>query len=206
MRRTSALPVSWVRASIGIVVVIMIQLSVFDQVLVGGLLEVQLPLLMVVAVAMSARPDEAALFGFQCGLILDLFHIGPFGQFALAYCLVAFAIAAGAARRRTKRLDPHSGLQRFGQRCLLGGTAAVASSLIIGGVTIAVAGRPMNPPAVGEWADLGVACGSILLIHPVARVVRTIGILRSTHRIRLNLARPTEPMVAYGPVALGNHD
>ncbi len=206
MRRMSALPFSWIRAGIGAFVVIMIQLSVFDQVLIGGVVEVQLPLLLVISVAMSTRRDEAALFGFQCGLMVDLFHVGPFGQFALAYCLVAFAIAAGAARRRARRLDAQSTLHRFGQRGLIAGTAAIATSLIVSAVAFAVAGATANVPSIVEVADLGVVCGSVLLIHPVARGVHATGIVRSRSRIRFDLARRGESMVSHGPVTLGSHD
>lgn len=206
MRRASALPVSWIRASVGAFTVIMIQLAVFDQVLIGGLVEVQLPLLLVVAVAMLARTDEAALFGFHCGLLVDLFHVGPFGQFALAYCLVAAAVAAGAARRRAQRLDAHSAIHRFAQRCLISGTAAIASSLVISVVALVVAGSTAAVTSVVELADLSAVCGSVLVIHPVARAVRAAGVLRSRGRIPFDLAGRGESIIGHGPVTLGSHD
>ncbi len=84
------------RATIVIVVVLLVQHTLLDLVRVGGA-HPDVMLLLPVAAGYAAGPDRGAVFGFITGLVADLFLPTPFGLSALVGCLLGFA--TGTATR-----------------------------------------------------------------------------------------------------------
>jgi rod shape-determining protein MreD len=84
------------RSTIVIVVVLLVQHTLLDLVVVDGA-HPDLMLLLPVAAGYAAGPDRGAVFGFITGLVADLFLPTPFGLSALIGCLLGFA--TGTATR-----------------------------------------------------------------------------------------------------------
>jgi len=78
------------RATIVIVVVLVIQQTVLDSVRIGGA-HPDLMVLLPVMAGYAAGPDRGAVFGFITGLVADLFLPTPYGLSALVGCLLGFS-------------------------------------------------------------------------------------------------------------------
>ncbi len=143
---------------------VVIQVGVLDRLAGPSAVRVDLPLLVVVAVALVARLDEAAVVGFAGGLLLDLVSIGPFGLHALIATLGATAAAAAAGT-----IDP--GARRWstigGRSAAAAGMAAAAPVAHLVGAAIVVPTRP----SVGSL----VASVSIPSLLAAALAIQVIG-------------------------------
>jgi rod shape-determining protein MreD len=78
------------RATLVIVVVLVIQHTLLDSVRVDGA-HPDLMLVLPVAAGYAAGPDRGAVFGFITGLVADLFLPTPYGLSALVGCLLGFS-------------------------------------------------------------------------------------------------------------------
>ena len=77
------------RATIVIVVALVVQQTLLDAVRVDGA-HPDVMLLLPVAAGYAAGPDRGAVFGFITGLVADLFLPTPFGLSALVGCLLGY--------------------------------------------------------------------------------------------------------------------
>jgi rod shape-determining protein MreD len=84
------------RATLVIVVVLVVQHTLVDSVRVGGA-HPDLMLLLPIAAGYAAGPDRGAVFGFITGLVADLFLPTPYGLSALVGCLLGYG--TGVATR-----------------------------------------------------------------------------------------------------------
>ena len=85
--------ISWSRLALLGLVVVLAQITFFDQTLLLDMARIDLPAFLVVGLANKLDPDPAAIAGFGIGIVLDLFYSSPFGLFALVFCFSAWAIA-----------------------------------------------------------------------------------------------------------------
>ncbi len=182
---------AWGRSLLVLVVAVLLQVTVFDAVAFGGYARIDLPLVAVVAIAMGVRTEDAAVTGFAAGLAVDLFQVGPFGQYSLVYCLVAYVVAQTGRRLTTSVVSPASGsmlgetseassmVSKIGTRSLVAGTAAAAAWALI-----SIVGTVVKPavPSVFEvlaGVPLGTLAGAVVLIHPMGWLVGALGVARA---------------------------
>jgi rod shape-determining protein MreD len=85
--------ISWSRLAFVAVVVVLAQVTFFDQTMFLDLARIDLPAFLLVGLANKLEPDPAAISGFGIGIVLDLFYSSPFGLFALLFCFSGWAIA-----------------------------------------------------------------------------------------------------------------
>lgn len=133
--------ISWGRLGLIGVVVVLIQVTFFDQTMLLDVARADLPAFLVVGLANKLDPDPAAIAGFGVGLILDLFYSSPFGLFAFIFCFAGWAIA-----KVTPIVDVADSFTRFAARGVQFGLLWFGT-WIIGGVF------GMGRPAL-EWATL----------------------------------------------------
>lgn len=179
-------PMAWVRTLVVVLSATVIQVSVLDRMDFGGILRIELPLLIVVAVAMRAHRDDAIVVGFAAGVAADLFQLGPFGQSGLAYCVSAL-LAARLCRSATdgvrtpafgthRRFEPGSWFAVAARRAFVAGTALVVAWLVVVVVTSpSILTRPVD--LIGRLPLAGLT-GAVVGIHPVvvlARRLRLVG-------------------------------
>lgn len=173
--------VAWVRTLIGLAVAVVVQVTVLDRLDPGGVIRFDLPLLLVVAVGLWSRADDAALLGFAAGVGVDLFHVGPFGHHSLVYCLVGLAVAGVSSR-----LEDHhpvvgsvaaTTLHRAARRALLAATAAMTAG--VGLLLVRAAAEPMVPPVdqIVMAQPLSGLVGSIVGINLLAPSIRRLGLV-----------------------------
>ncbi len=156
--------IRWRHALAGIGCAVLLQVAVFDQILVADRLRLDLPLFLVIGIGFAASSTNAAILGFAVGLAVDLFQFGPFGLHALVFCLVSWALAEAKLRA----LQPGRSF-----RTVQGGMAAIAvtsvtwlagavfgqsppefsvRSLVLLALTGVVGGVVVHPATVlGEW-------------------------------------------------------
>lgn len=89
--------IAWLRTLTLLAVVVVAQVTILD-VIAGRLIRVDAPLLLLVAMAFRARPDELSVVAFAAGVGIDLFHAGPFGQHAVAYVTIGIVSATIVGR------------------------------------------------------------------------------------------------------------
>jgi len=183
--------IAWARALLVLTVAVLFQVTLLDRLDPAGVVRFDLPLLFVVAVALRSGADDAALLGFAAGLGVDLFHVGPFGQHSLVYCLLGLAVAAASRRldgpRRAGGLAALAGLgtdtaRRAARRALLAGTATVAAGF--GLLVVRAAAEPTIPPldAIVVSQPLGGLTGSIIGINLVAASIRGLRLVAEPDR------------------------
>lgn len=85
--------ISWPRFGLLAIVVVLAQVTFFDQTMLVDLARIDLPAFLLVGLANKLEPDPAAIAGFGIGIVLDLFYSSPFGLFALIFCFSGWAIA-----------------------------------------------------------------------------------------------------------------
>lgn len=81
----------WLRAGLVLVVALVLHTSVFPQLRVA---EVRPDLMLLLAVlgGLSAGPQVGAVFGFACGLAVDLLLQTPLGLSALTFSLIGYGV------------------------------------------------------------------------------------------------------------------
>ncbi len=105
--------IGWPKLALLAVVVVLLQVSFFDQTMLADLARVDLPAFLVVGLANKLEPDPAAIAGFGVGIFLDLFYSSPFGLFALLFCFAGWAIAS-----ITPLVDVADAFTRYGARAV----------------------------------------------------------------------------------------
>lgn len=103
--------IRWGRLGLLGVIVVLAQVTFFDQTLLLDLARVDLPAFLLVGLANKLDPEKASISGFGIGLISDLFYSSPFGLFALIFCFAGWTIATVAPI-----IDASDGITRFAAR------------------------------------------------------------------------------------------
>lgn len=118
-----------VRTALLVVTVIVVQVAVFPQLRIAGVVP-DLGLVLAAAIAFSDGPESAAVAGFAAGLGFDLFLETPVGLNALSYALTGYAIGVlqTSLLRAPRWIAPVLGLAAG----LLGGAIFVGSSALAG--------------------------------------------------------------------------
>lgn len=144
--------------------VVVVQVAVFDVVRPLGL-RVDLPLLLVLGVGLTARRADAAVVGWGTGLLVDLHHLGPLGLTALVYAVAGWSLAD--SRRRAVEPGPAF-------RTVQGVLAAVGITWVlwVGGVLLGRGGAGLGWWLVG-WSTEAAVVGAIG-VHPAAAVGRRL--------------------------------
>ncbi len=183
--------VAWGRALVLAALFVLAQVTIIDQIEFGGLLRIDLPLLLVIAVASAARSDHAAVVGFGTGLAVDLFQLGPFGQHSLVYCVIGFAISSsiggrGGAFRMVGSAGPSAVAYDAGSRAMVAGTATVFTSAALVVITALV--EPTLPALshLVNGVPLGSLAGSMLGIQAVALIARRARLVPGHRSSRLS--------------------
>ena len=83
----------WLRAGIVVLVALVLHTSVFPQLRVADV-RPDLMLLLAVLGGLSAGPQIGAVFGFACGLAVDLLLQTPLGLSALTFSLIGYGVGA----------------------------------------------------------------------------------------------------------------
>lgn len=200
---------AWGRTLAVATIAVVVQVTVLDQLGFGGLARVDLPLLLLVAVASSARSDDAAVVGFAAGLATDLYHLGPFGLHGLVYCVIAFTVAVATARLdHSVRLPLARRAQApralvVARRAVIAGVATVGSGAAL--VAVASAAAPALPdpaqlaPAMAVRAVVG-SVVAIQVVHPAVVRLGLVGTVGTTgHRWARHRIPPTERRWTGGP-------
>jgi rod shape-determining protein MreD len=150
----------WGLASLVVVTVVVVQVAVFDAVLPLGI-RVDLPLLLVLGVALSARRADAAVLGWATGLLVDLHQLTPLALTALVYAVAAWSLAD--SRRRVVEAG-------VGFRTAQGALAAMGVGVVLW-VGAALLG---HGPGRGGWDlvgwSLGLALSGAVGVHPATAV------------------------------------
>ena len=140
-----------------------VQAAILDQFWLGGRLRIDVLLLVVVSVGLSASVRDAMVLGFVIGLFVDLFRFGPFGLHALIFCLAGWVLANNSARML--QIGPGFRLAQ--------GTVAVFLTTVATWVAAGVFGQ--RPPPFGNTTliELGLVSliGGVLLL-PLSRLTR----------------------------------
>lgn len=155
---------------------IILQLTLLGEGLLGTPIRLDLPLLIVSSVALRAEPKDAIVVGFACGLAVDLFHVGPFGQQAFAFTALAYGISQVAPRR----LVGPERWKRPALRSVVGCAAVEVNWLLVVAIGSVIDGS-------GPWqqlADVPVAwiAGGCLGLPVVAAVVSRLGLVNAGPR------------------------
>jgi rod shape-determining protein MreD len=90
---------SWVRTVLVVIVVLLAQTTVVLDLRLGGA-HPDLVVLLPIAAALAAGPEEGTIMGFLAGMGIDLFLPTPFGLSALVGCLIGFGVG-----RATQAID-----------------------------------------------------------------------------------------------------
>ncbi len=139
----------------------LVQVSVLDQVVIGGA-HIDLFLLLAITAGLVAGPQRGAVIGFALGLVADVFVETPFGLSSLCYVLVAFAVGLAAGTVATR---PTLGFQVAA--ALLGG---VGGTLLFAGL-----GTLINQPSVPRHqlavTAVVVAAGCVLFANLAYRLL-----------------------------------
>ncbi len=121
----------WLRATVVVLVALVLQVTVMSDLRVGGALG-DLLLVLVVAAGLTGGPDRGATYGFALGVAYDLTLDTPFGLSALTYALVGYAVGlAGLALVRSSGWWPVllaalAGMVQAGLYTALGNLVGVA--------------------------------------------------------------------------------
>lgn len=150
----------WLRAGIVLLVALVLHTSVFPQLRVADV-RPDLMLLLAVLGGLAAGPQIGAVFGFACGLAVDLLLQTPLGLSALTFSLIGYGVGAfqGVLLRSAFWLTP----------------AVAAAASAIGVLAFALVGAVLGQahlvtPAVFTVMGL-VAVLNALLALPTARAV-----------------------------------
>lgn len=93
----------WGLTALAALTTVIVQVAVFDVVRPFGL-RIDLPLLLVLGVGLTARRADAAVVGWGTGLVIDLHQLGPLGLTALVYAVAGWSLAD--SRRRAVEPGP----------------------------------------------------------------------------------------------------
>ncbi|HVC24702.1 MAG TPA: rod shape-determining protein MreD [Acidimicrobiales bacterium] len=164
MAATAVNLASWSRLALVALVGLVLQVAVFDQIVVHGAHPDVLVLLAAAAgaVAGSAR---GATIGFVVGLVADLVLPTPYGLSALAFVLVGFA--AGLVRTLPGDRDGR-GVQVA--TCVAGGTAGTLLYAVLGDLL----GQPGMLDRQGAVVVLVVTAGAFVLAAPCVGSLRWV--------------------------------
>lgn len=153
--------IRWPQTIAALSALTIVQAAIFDQFWLAGRVRVDLLLLVVVSVGLSASVRDAMVVGFVVGLFVDLFRFGPFGLHALIFCLAGWALASNGVRM----LQVGPGFR------LAQGTVAVLLTTAATWTAAAVFGQ--RPPPFGNQSLVDIALISLIggaLLWPVGRV------------------------------------
>lgn len=150
----------WLRAGMVVLVALVLHTSVLPQLRVADV-RPDVMLLLAVLGGLAAGPQVGAIFGFACGLAVDLVMPTPLGLSALTFSLIGYGVGAfqGVLLRSAMWLAP----------------AVAAAASAIGVLAFALVGAVLGQshlvtPAVFTVMGL-VAVLNALLALPAARVV-----------------------------------
>lgn len=155
--------IRWSHTIVVLTAASVLQTGVFDQVLIFGRVRVDLMLMVVLGVGMSAEAPTAALLGFITGLAVDLFRSGPFGLHALLFCLAGWSLVIA----RDRMLQAGSSFRTV--------QGAVAASVITAATWIGAAIFGQTSPSFTNrtLVDLAwVGLVAAVLVHPAELVGR----------------------------------
>jgi rod shape-determining protein MreD len=119
------------RLRLGLVAVlaVVLQTTLFADLRLFGVAP-DLPLVLVIAVAYREGPQTGAVYGFWCGLAIDLFLQTPFGLSALAFSAVGYAV--GGLRTGMTHASPWAPMVFGGFGGLAGGALFVVVGILAG--------------------------------------------------------------------------
>ncbi len=155
--------VRWSHTIVVLTAASVFQTGVFDQLWLFGRVRIDLLLLLVLGVGLTADTRTAPVVGFLIGLVVDLFRFGPFGLHALVFTLAAFVLA----NSRDRML-----LAGASFRTLQGGTAAavLTAATWIGAAVFGQEAPDFDQDTLVSLAWV-VIVGSVL-VHPAEVVAR----------------------------------
>ena len=150
----------WLRAGIVLLVALVLHTSVFPQLRIADV-RPDVMLLLAALGGLAAGPQVGAVFGFACGLAVDLLLQTPLGLSALTFSLIAYCVGTfqGVLLRSAVWLTP----------------AVAAAASAVGVLVFALAGAVLGQahlitPAVFTVMAL-VALLNAVLALPAARAV-----------------------------------
>ncbi len=140
-----------------------VQAAVFDAFVPLGVIRLDLPVLLTVAVGFVAIPRDAARVGFAIGLATDLLQFGPFGLYALMLMLAAWSLAT---------LNVRMFMAGTGFRAFQGSLAAAATlfAVRVGGLAFGLRPAMFTPPAL--WSLLAIAVAGAVLVNALMPLAR----------------------------------
>ena len=156
--------VRWERALPILLMVVLVQVTIFDQNWLFGRARVDLTIIVVVGIAARAGPETAARLGFLVGLMVDFFQFGPFGLNASVLCLVAWSLAVAKVRMLEPGALFHS----------VQSAAAVVLATVVTWTAAAIFGLTPPPFELGVLVTmLLVAISAGALVHPATWLTGT---------------------------------
>ena len=156
--------IRWQRALPILFLVVLVQVTIFDQHWLLGRARVDLPIIVVVGIAARAGAEDAARLGFIVGFMVDFFQFGPFGLNASVLCLVAWTLAVAKVRMLEPGALFHSVQSAF----------AVVLATVVTWTAAAIFGLTPPPFEIGVVVTMiliGVSAGA--LVHPATVLTGT---------------------------------
>ena len=149
------------RATLAVVVVVVVQHALLDMVQLGAA-HPDVLLLLPVAGGYVAGPERGGAFGFVTGLVADLFLPTPFGLSALVGCLLGYSVGSltAAVDPRAAWLKPVAAL-----------TGSVAADMLFA-VLGAILGQQQMVQVDFLALFLVVGISSVICVLPVNRLMR----------------------------------
>ncbi len=164
---------TWGRLAVITLAVVLVQVCVLNQIVIGGAHPDAL-LLLAISAGLVAGPQRGAVMGFALGLVADVFVPTPYGLSSLCYVLVAFAVGLATGTVTTR---PTFGFQAA--TALLGG---VGGTLLFAGLGTLL-GQPSMPHHQLVVAAVVVAAGCGLFANAAYRLVEwTLAVVPGAHR------------------------
>ncbi|MGO9963113.1 MAG: rod shape-determining protein MreD [Acidimicrobiales bacterium] len=164
---------TWGRLGVITLAVVLVQVCVLNQIVIGGA-HPDAFLLLAISAGLVAGPQRGAVMGFVLGLVADVFVPTPYGLSSLCYVLVAFAVGLAAGTATTR---PSIGFQAA--TALLGG---VGGTLLFAGLGTLI-GQPSVPHHQLVVIAVVVAAGCVLLANPAFRLLEwTLAVAPGAHR------------------------
>ena len=150
-----------------------VQAAILDQFWLGGRLRVDILLLVVVSVGLTASVRDATVLGFVIGVFVDLFRFSPFGLHALIFCLAGWTLANNGAR--LLQIGP---VFRLLQSTVAGLLTTVATWVAAG-----VFGQRPPPFGYDTWIEVGLVSvvGGVAL-WPIGRLTQLMVVGGPTRR------------------------
>ncbi len=157
-----------------------LQTGIFDQLLILDRVRIDLLVMVLLGVGLTADPRSAAVLGFFTGLSVDFFRSGPFGMHALLFLFAGWLL--GMTRDRMLLADGSF-------RTVQGAVAAssITAATWIGAAVFGQTPPPFNTQTLVDLLWIGLV--GAVLVHPADRVAQWMLFRRPGRTPRTDLAR-----------------